>query len=422
VMGPIEQGMERLKAEPVTYLALMYQSNMIDFVPEDQRYTLVHRHGTKGWRPDGVSNDGSFTALTATYRALPPLDDLGAARDAHTDGMQYHGQTLHSDAHPPYVPGRGDGVGDVPGLQIICDVDPSDVKQGTVDDCWLLGAISALAEFDGAVERLFRKTADLASKPAPTPNTYTITLWDLPSMKEVDVVVDERLARRADGSGLLGAAPHSDSELWVCYLEKALAVHCGGWDAIEGGQCRHAWALLTGCREQCTIQRDATGRFGCFGTYNPNEKRWEELTNSPHGGYQGLWPMKWPEVGGGGAVSTAIDEEQLFMKLCAWDDANYIMAAGTKAGAEAEATDGLVHGHAYSLLECVNDVAGTDIDLIKMRNLWGKGGEIANGMWDDDGPGWERYPQVKAALNPVAADDGIFWVSKQEFFQHFQSI
>jgi hypothetical protein len=39
--------------------------------------------------------------------------------------------------------------------------------------------------------------------------------------------------------------------------------------------------------------------------------------------------MKWPEVGGGGAVGLTIEEEELFMKLCAWDDANYIMAAGT---------------------------------------------------------------------------------------------
>ena len=31
-------------------------------------------------------------------------------------------------------------------------------------------------------------------------------------------------------------------------LEKAVAAHCGGWDKIDGGQCTHAWALLTGCQ------------------------------------------------------------------------------------------------------------------------------------------------------------------------------
>ena len=38
-------------------------------------------------------------------------------------------------------------------------------------------------------------------------------------------------------------------------------------------------------------------------------------------------------------------------------------------------------------------MAGTDIDLVKMRNPHGQG-EITNGEFDDDGPGWTRYPQV----------------------------
>ena len=36
--------------------------------------------------------------------------------------------------------------------------------------------------------------------------------------------------------------------------------------------------------------------------------------------------------------------------------------------------------------------------------------------------GWVEYPDVKAALNPVAIDDGIFWVSKEEFFKYFATI
>jgi hypothetical protein len=38
----------------------------------------------------------------------------------------------------------------------------------------------------------------------------------------VDVVVDERLAAKADGSGLLGCSPSTNGELWPCYLETAL--------------------------------------------------------------------------------------------------------------------------------------------------------------------------------------------------------
>ena len=65
--------------------------------------------------------------------------------------------------------------------------------------------------------------------------------------------MNERLATKplATGStGLLGCEPSQDGELWACYLEKAVAAHCGGWDKIDGGQCTHAWALLTGCKSQ----------------------------------------------------------------------------------------------------------------------------------------------------------------------------
>ena len=134
-----------------------------------------------------------------------------------------------------------------------------------------------------------------------------------------------------------------------------------------------------------------------------------------------LWPMKWPQVGGGGDLGLEVSEEELFERMCAWDDANFILGAGTRAGSDKNATNGIVDGHAYSVLEVKNDVAGTDIDLIKMRNPHGRG-EITNGQWDDDGPGWELHPEIHAELQPVKADDGIFWVSKQEFFQYFSTL
>ena len=58
---------------------------------------------------------------------------------------------------------------------------------------------------------------------------------------------------------------------------------------------------------------------------------------------------------------------------------------------------------------------------VKVRNPHGKK-EIENGTWADDGPGWERYPQIKAALNPIVADNGIFWVSHKEFYRYFHTI
>ena len=45
------------------------------------------------------------------------------------------------------------------------------------------------------------------------------------------------------------------------------------------------------------------------------------------------------------------------------------------------------------------------VSMLQVRNPWGSG-EMKSGKWDDDGPGWDQHPDVKAALNPVKLDDG----------------
>ena len=109
------------------------------------------------------------------------------------------------------------------------------------------------------------------------------------------------------------------------------------------------------------------------------------------------------------------------MKMYAFDQENYIVSAGTSSGGKKKADDGLVDNHAYTVIEAVHNAAGTGIDLFKVRNPWGTG-EIEDGEFDDDGPGWKKYPQIKRLLKPVVANDGIFWVTKQEFFKFYDTI
>jgi hypothetical protein len=285
----------------------------------------------------------------------------------------------------------------------------------------MLSGISSLAEFDGAIKYLFRKTPGLDKMPREKPNKYIITYWDLDTWTEVDIEIDERLAVAANG-GLLAAKPSADGELWVCYLEKAFAIHAGGWDKIVGGQCSHAWAVMTGCKYQYIITETKPGsrRWHCALRYKESTDEWGRHANSPHDCDGLYFKARWPEIGGG-AVKCDISQEELFARMCAWDDTNYIMGAGTTGGSDENSTGGMVDNHAYSVIDCFNDVAGTPIDLIKVRNPWGKG-EIEDGEFDDDGPGWEKWPQVKAELNPVVADDGIFYMTPEEFFKHFGTV
>lgn len=355
-------------------------------------------------------------AMKATYQMLPK--DVTIQPDRYTDGClaQYNGRRMSSKC-----PGRGQGVFDHPGLKIVEDINPGDVCQGGVGDCWLLSALSALAEFDDAITVLFKKRRDLHLPPKDTFNQYTIELYDLTTFRPVDVVIDERLIWDDQSGDLLSCKPGKAGDLWPALIEKALAAHCGGWDKIDGGQCTHAWRLLTGCKEVYTLRKEGN-EFKCYGAYNPNEEKWEKLANSPHDGFQGLWPMKWPDVGGGGGMDQGLSQDEFFLRMCAWDDNNFIMGGGTRAGSDTNNTNGIVDGHAYTVLSCVDNAGGEGFDMVKVRNPWGQQ-EFECGDWTDSGPNWERYPKVyEACGRPVKKDDGIFWMQKENFFNYFSTI
>jgi hypothetical protein len=287
-----------------------------------------------------------------------------------------------------------------------------------VGDCWLLSAIAALAEYPGAIAKLFQNTPDLAQLPKDELNEYIVTLWDLETWSEVQVTVNESLCMQ--NGRLFGAKPSSDGELWVCILEKAVSAHCGGWDKINGGQCTHAWRLLTGFKDQYTIRRKDDGQWRIYSENDPNNgNELPPMKNSPHDCQGRIWGCDWPVAGDSGPVDAA----ELFERLCRWDEAGYLMGAGTRRGSDTEDHEGIVDGHAYTILEChafkAND--GTDIDLVKMRNPWGRG-EYKSGQWIDDGDGWRDYPEIREACKPDDEDDGQFWLSKDELFEFFPTI
>lgn len=412
VSGLISTGLEALKSNPVPYEGLFYQSAMVDWPEDQQKYKLVKR--TDSGFEVKPQSAGTFTWMQAKYQPLLP--DFVVLPDKYTDSMSFKGHKLAA----PRLPGRGQGCNDVPGITMIDVAHPLDVEQGAVGDCWLLSAMSAVAEYAGVIPTLFKKTPNLSKRPLDIFNEYTITLYDLsgPEWKPVDIIVDERLCSKSDNSGLLGAHPSDSGELWVSYLEKAVAAHCGGWDAIDGGVCVHAWRLLLGCRDVYTFKRQDDGCFACRGDLNPTTNEREQLDNSPHKGFKGLWPMAWPEVGGGGDRDLTLNRDDFFHRLCAWDKANYIMACGSEDGSDRTSKQGIVQGHAYTLLKCVEKPGGANVDLVEVRNPWGKG-EFSVGKWTDEGSGWSEHPEVKAALKPEDADDGVFWMDKDELFRYF---
>jgi len=436
LQGSIPEAVALFRAKPEQFVSLFFPTEALQWPEGEQIYTLVHRAGTVGFQPRNVNPNGRLTMYVHEFQPLPAFskDELPSPfQDRYTDTVltTFRGRRLGT----PLLPGRGMGLVDQPTISFMDrnadHPDPSCVKQGHVGDCWLLSGIAALAEFDGAIRHLFRKTPNMDQMPFEDgrPNLYTVSLWDLTSWREVDIVVDERLcADPGDQHAHLrlhGARPSKDNELWTCYLEKAIAAHCGGWDKIDGGFVTHAWSLLTGNKEQYIIQKSKSGKFGCWAKYNTASKQWAHLSNSPTEGPQGQSNVAWPKVGAvAGKQDSDLTPDELFARMCAWDDENYLIGCASGGTSDRlRSHGGIVDNHAYCVVQVRNDVAGTGVDMIQVRNPWGKGA-AEKGKFRDKGPGWKKYPTIKSELNPVAADadDGLFWVTKEEFFKYYEVV
>jgi LysM repeat protein len=196
-------------------------------------------------------------------------------------------------------------------------VDADDVIQGQAGDCYLLVALSALAEErPEVIERAITQNAD---------GSYTVQFYDRKFVpKGQDVVVEYKPVKvRIDGDlpgdadfRLYAEEGRSGKELWVPLIEKAYAKWKGGYEQIgNGGWPGEALASLTGTQHHST--------------YVESDKRWLKKLER--------------ELGQGAVVTAWTHEEPLRVK-------------------------GLVGSHAYSVhgLEVKNGKT-----MIQVRNPWG---------------------------------------------------
>jgi hypothetical protein len=107
-------------------------------------------------------------------------------------------------------------------------IDPSDIKQGALGDCWLLSSISCLAEFPGDIENLFvTKETDEAGR-------YVLQLFCTATKQWVNVEIDDHIPV-SPGRNSPCCAKSVDNEMWVMLLEKAFAKCWGSYGNLSGG-------------------------------------------------------------------------------------------------------------------------------------------------------------------------------------------
>lgn len=249
-------------------------------------------------------------------------------------------------------------------IKVFDNIEPNDIQQGALGNCYFLSALAALAEFPHRIQRLF-DTQEYEPSGA-----YVVYMCDLGEIKPF--VVDDYLPCTPLGKPAFSGpkVEKGTSELWVVVLEKAWAKRFGCYYKISEGITNDAL-------------RDFTGA-PCEDISSDNDHLWGELVQADHSNFIIT------------AASGGSEDEQ--------DQSNAL---------------GLIGLHAYSLIKVAEfDRRGDTTKLVQIRNPWG--GTEWTGDWSDNSPLWTD--ELKEALGWSAENDGTFWMNFEDFKSYFSSV
>uniref|UniRef100_A0A1A9WAE2 Calpain catalytic domain-containing protein n=1 Tax=Glossina brevipalpis TaxID=37001 RepID=A0A1A9WAE2_9MUSC len=248
-----------------------------------------------------------------------------------------------------------------------------DVQQGELGDCWLLAATANLTQDSNLFFRVVPPDQSFEENYA---GIFHFCFWQYG--KWVDVVIDDRLP--TSRGELLYMNSAEKNEFWSALLEKAYAKLHGSYEALKGGST-------------CEAMEDFTGGV----------TEWYDLKEAP----SNLFSI----------LAKAVERNSM-MGCSLEPDPNVL---------EAETPEGLIRGHAYSITKvCMIDIVTPNrtgkIPMIRLRNPWGNEAEW-NGPWSDGSPEWRYIPENQKYEIGLNFDrDGEFWMSFQDFLNHFDRV
>jgi calpain-15 len=247
-------------------------------------------------------------------------------------------------------------------------IDPSDLKQGVLGDCWFMSALATIAERPSLVERLF------VTKEFNPNGVYRVKLCK--NGEWVTVTVDDYFPCFPLGGPIFSR--NHGNELWALILEKAYAKLQGSYFSLRGGYASEALLDLTGCPTFTMVfdEEDVKNKV-------ENNTLWEDIKGFEEEGYLL-------------SVSTPGEDR--------WADQGW---------GDDEESSGLSPGHAYTILQ-VKDYKQNK--LVCLRNPWG------NFEWKGD---WGAHStlwtdEIKQIIKPnLTGDDGSWWISYEDLIKNF---
>jgi hypothetical protein len=238
-------------------------------------------------------------------------------------------------------------------------IEPADILQGSLGNCYFLSAIATIAE---EAPEMIKKRFLFASRSSE--GLYAVYVR-VTGMWKLVLVDDSFPSRKNYGKSDFSFTRANGPELWVVLLEKVWSKLCGSYVNIIGGMPSEVFNTFTHAyTESINMKRAA--------------------------------------------------EEVLWAKLLEGENKNFLMSAGTgqKGGDK-----GLTPGHAYSLLRAKEVLDhGVKTRLVELRNPWGEG--EWSGEWSDSSDKWTKL--LKEELNVSTAEDGKFWMNLKDFMAYYE--
>ena len=260
-------------------------------------------------------------------------------------------------------------------IKVFDNIEPNDIIQGQLGDCWFLCAVACLAEFPVLIQALFPNDNTMLSDSG----MYTLKFCKDGQWRTV--TVDDYFPCHPQGGPIFAAS--NGNELWAMLAEKAYAKLHGSYEAISGGFSEEAMEDMTG--------------DPCVG-YRFND---EDVMEMIHNG-------------------------TLWNRLIEYDSLGYVLTVSSPGEDTLTMTgdhsgSGLVAGHAYSLIGARTLSNGEKIVLI--RNPWGS--KEWDGAWSDNSSDWTPELMSEVAdtkYDFTQSDDGMFWMSYDDMIERYESI
>ncbi|KAJ9456168.1 Calpain-D, partial [Diplonema papillatum] len=255
-------------------------------------------------------------------------------------------------------------------------IEPADVNQGALADCYLMGALGSVASNEKFVKRLF------CENQKPSLGIYRVNVCKNAWWRTV--VVDDFMP--CSGPKPAFARNRDEpNELWVALVEKAYAKVNGSYFAMKTGQCAAALADLTGCP---------------YKTLPMSADIWDTLLAQSTAGILQVFGTPGKNLMYVDASTQSEEDKAMWEKYRAVE---------------------LICEHSYSVLRCLVTKSGTK--LCKLRNPWGT---TNHGLWTGK---WCVAPTIDPDWTPKLKEevgwdesDGVFWMSWEDCTQWFNSV